>query len=394
MGTMQSAIRMFLARRAVHMARMINILSSSKIIAFQTSICATKIQRWFRDYTSSQNKKAAALVIERFFIMVKIEVDKEIKRRKKKQEKKQEQRRRKKKEADEKLLERVWLNTLSVDQEIPASPSKSKQNTRHRVHEGDNDYLMRSRSTNRNQGIIPSYGQSQGHLLSNEYNRLHHSYTGFDRQHGRTNMNHKKEMKSPTNRQHLLSYNTYYPPTDHVAMQNDTLSEVSGITSPTFVPYRPRQQSAPASRFVTLSRKDLSDDYSLEEAWIDTEIHQVKEKRRNEYQYMQRHGLNPSHAYHEYSNPMQSNMTSNGITNRRSFIEDDDFDPITYQQKKGIRSSGSRSLSQDTVWSRNKSSAVGKARRQRSNTYLHEIHEMSSGGHNGQMRRKSKMDGF
>jgi len=51
-------------------------------------------------------------IIERFFLMIKAEIEREIRRCERKRQAKRQQRRRKKREPDDNLLERAWLNTF------------------------------------------------------------------------------------------------------------------------------------------------------------------------------------------------------------------------------------------------------------------------------------------
>ena len=73
---------------------------------------------------------------------------------------------------------------------------------------------------------------------------------------------------------------------------------VSEVTAPTIF-------NMP-SRYSTYSRRELGDDLSLEEAWIDTGIHQAKEEQRMDDEYLRRHGIqhpsihrNPRHSRNE-----------------------------------------------------------------------------------------------
>jgi len=316
----QCAYRQFYARRKVHMTRVINLLTGSKQIAFRTKVCVRKIQREFRRMRKYRKEKAAALIIERFFIMIKVEIDREIRRQQKKVRK-----RKKKKEAEEKLLEKVWLNTMSEDDEKSLVPmfkpmmsfqdhNPSKQNDHNRTNPKKRDQIQNRYQPTQHTHKMPNNNR---HTLSSKNSRTGRNYS---RGRGNTeyvdygrpqNVTHNEGAYSSLNQRY---HENYIPPTDHVAMQGDTHSEVSGITSPSV--FYPRQNSAygAPSRYNTLRGKDLSDDYSLEEAWIDTEIHSVKERHRDDLQYAQRYGHNNNpNSYYEA--PMSTNgqryMTSN-----------------------------------------------------------------------------------
>ena len=360
--TLQCFVRQILARKKFQLAKMINLFTRSRLIAFQTSVCCKRIQRWYRAFLQARKEKTAALVIERFFLLVKVEVDKEIKKRKKKQQ----IQRRKKKEADDKFLERVWLNTVkeeefSVAQE-PKRPepvgipkrtlTKVKQNPHQSMIRNSSSYIEPSRhrydeyNDSNGYGRRPSSTRSAVSRRGNVGNAYDPAFVGYERkQHGESRYGpggvgaHSKRQISSNRGKYPPNSYMSPPPTDHVAMPGDNNSEVSGITSPSVFYSRggAHHHHSPRgfSRYNSLSKKDMDDDYSLEEAWIDTEIHQVKERRKNDNQYMQRHGLNiaqsynnesPMHASQRNMNPSSNRMIR--TQNRRPINEEEEFDPI------------------------------------------------------------------
>ena len=113
----QAAGRRFLARKEVHNECMVSILIAAAANSLRVRNAAGKIQHWWMAEMWQRREKRAALVIERFFIYVKKEVEKEVKALKKK--KKAKRRQRKMKQSDDYILERAWLG---VAEEAPMMP--------------------------------------------------------------------------------------------------------------------------------------------------------------------------------------------------------------------------------------------------------------------------------
>ena len=114
----QSVIRRFQQKGTIHRERRVNLLRYSKSKEMREVHACEKIQMWWRVVLDCRKEKKAALTIERFFIMVKNEVEQEIRKYEKKKSSRQKRgkKHRKKKDADEKMLEKVWLNTVDENQ--------------------------------------------------------------------------------------------------------------------------------------------------------------------------------------------------------------------------------------------------------------------------------------
>jgi hypothetical protein len=132
----QSAVRRYFAMRAYRklqiQTRVDIILALAAANAMREIRACERIQFWWRVVMDCRREKHAALVIERFFIMVKAEVEREIRRVERKKNSKKEQRRKKQKEAEDHLLEKVWLNTVDENRVdvfaySPTSTSNSPQ---------------------------------------------------------------------------------------------------------------------------------------------------------------------------------------------------------------------------------------------------------------------------
>jgi len=125
----QAAGRRFLARKEIHNECMVSILIAAAANSLRVRNAAGKIQHWWMAEMWQRREKRAALVIERFFIYVKKEVEKEIKALKKK--KKAKRRQRKMKQSDDYILERAWLGVAAEDTAaapmMPAVPQQQQQ---------------------------------------------------------------------------------------------------------------------------------------------------------------------------------------------------------------------------------------------------------------------------
>ena len=109
----QATMRGYLTRKELHNESMISVLISAAATSLRTRNAARTLQRWWAEVLWRkeqelwrQKQKKAALIIERFFIYVKKEVEKEIKAMKKK--KKQRKKMKKYMQSDDWLLENAW----------------------------------------------------------------------------------------------------------------------------------------------------------------------------------------------------------------------------------------------------------------------------------------------
>jgi len=237
-SVVQSSARSYIVKKRAKEERYAILAVNAAATGTRMKIAACKIQRCWRHCSRTEQEKNAALVIERFFISVKEEVDREMARIELSQKEKRQKRRRKKNEHEDKLLERVWLNTVHESDDRKGSIDK----TRNRSASKKNEEARRERKV-------------------------------------------KKVEASNVERS-----SNAFPPTETI--HADDNSEVSGITSPSVFA---KETILPSpSRFKNLSRKELRDDLSLEEAWIDTEVHQAKQKLMSEKKYIKRHGLDRS----------------------------------------------------------------------------------------------------
>ena len=107
----QSAFRQRQAKDAVVQTRQTYLSAYARASQMREVRACEKIQLWWSVVLECRKEKKAALVIERFFLTVRNEVEREVARYEHKRNKKG-KKYRKKRESDEEMLERVWLNTV------------------------------------------------------------------------------------------------------------------------------------------------------------------------------------------------------------------------------------------------------------------------------------------
>jgi hypothetical protein len=121
----QAAARRFLIRNKI--SGLATSLTLARAESMREQRACKRIQFWWRIVLECRKEKKAALIIERFFIMVRAEVEREIllreqkKLKQKERKKKEKERRKKKKENDSVLLEEAWLRTFDSNDEDDVS---------------------------------------------------------------------------------------------------------------------------------------------------------------------------------------------------------------------------------------------------------------------------------
>jgi len=112
----QAAARRYLARQSVDELLIERAFVASKALEMRERLSAERIQFWWSVVQECQKEKKAALVIERFFIMVKEEVEREIMRQEKRKQEKREKRRHRKKhnKDDDRMLELAYSASQST----------------------------------------------------------------------------------------------------------------------------------------------------------------------------------------------------------------------------------------------------------------------------------------
>jgi hypothetical protein len=123
----QAVVRGYLGKKALTKKKISAALIASRAEELRERNSAKRIQFWWRIVLDWTKEKKAALTIERFFIFVKKEVDREIRRREMKRLAKEKKRRKEKRRSEDQLLEKAWLNT--VDENLTAGSFSSEEGT-------------------------------------------------------------------------------------------------------------------------------------------------------------------------------------------------------------------------------------------------------------------------
>jgi len=200
----------------------------------------------------------AARTIQRFFLMVKEEVDREIKAAKKRRKARKKYKKRVSSvDADDDVLEVVWQAT--VDSQDIMAPGIIRRARNAAAHELSVPSFSSNCSPSFNtRSKTPRNGEDEIFCLNSMHSTLSTA--------GRPNFPSPRRTSS------------YRPPPSPPA--NHPFGNPELRTTGSYRP--PRFPQTPPSRFATLSRDELEEDFYLEEAWIDTEIHHAKERRRLE----------------------------------------------------------------------------------------------------------------
>lgn len=200
-------------------------------------VAAMVIQQQCRTFLERKDRDRAARVIQRFFLMVKVEVDRIVKATKRKKNWRKKLKNRNDRVEDE-LLEDAWMSTMSQDK-----------------GHGDALVLALSASQDRHTGD-------------------RHRKTSTPREKKKESIN-QKHLKIPPKPKTSAPQGYFDRPSTIVRLHHDDdQSEFSGLTASTTNLVR-----QPASRMKKRFSRDMDEDLELEEAFIDAQIFTAKERR-------------------------------------------------------------------------------------------------------------------
>ena len=307
----QKHSRAYFAKQELYDLMIETALRNSSAASMRSNIACKRIQLWWRKSRRSFLEKRAALVIERFFIWVRAEVEREILRRRiKKQVKKQRRRKKEKGQGyhdEDNLLEGVWQNTVSDategDEEslflqenqhiskgrqskyernnVPSqyaagSPTASKSNGRFFESPNKPPQPKRSPYANR-KSVTPEMLRS--HAKQYKARVRADSFSGeMTKQQSRVT---KDINDVPTRNESAPKRYSFYEPESlttnakppmEAAIKDDSQSEISGITAPSIYA-RPFYNNTNISKTRT---KKKDDDSLLEDVWNDAESGSLK----------------------------------------------------------------------------------------------------------------------
>jgi hypothetical protein len=123
----QTAARSLLAKKACHMERLFSAMIYAAQQGLSQRIAARTIQRGFRERNLRVKQKRAALIIERFFIWVRAEVEREIERRERQKIKKRHSHSKSKKAQNKDVLEDAYISVSNSKRNESSLQSKFKR---------------------------------------------------------------------------------------------------------------------------------------------------------------------------------------------------------------------------------------------------------------------------
>jgi IQ calmodulin-binding motif len=252
----QAVVRGWIAQRRLRRLReraVIQIRSAIKIKNFVLDYLA---KRRLYEATVAKSKEVdrAAITIQRFFLMVKAEVDREIRAEKRRRKARKKQKKRKD-VLDDKVLESVWRKTMEED-------------------------VLGSENLRRASGAA-------AYALATKPRR------------SSSDVESKVNEESTVKKSIGLGLNSIRTVTGQIlgvlqltrtSVRLDDDDNMKAIPQPSM-----QRQAPPKSRLATLSQSEMEDDLNLEEAWIDSKILNAKQRRRAEKRSSKRSGhRNPS----------------------------------------------------------------------------------------------------
>ena len=309
----QCIFRRYMAKQKYMQMRFIMMLLVSAENEKGNRAAAIKLQNWYKRILKARIEGEAALIIQSFFLMVKAMVETEI-RAEKRRRKLRKLLKNRTPAFDEMLLEDAWVDSCSPRQaptpDIIRRAEMAAANSLNGSHGTSHSRTKRSSSTSKpfsteadacltTEKKHRRTGSSGMELRSVDGSR-NHSQQGLERQSTSISRSERKRFDVDaekragdqcSQKQSLPPVYAHQSVADHVSISSqfmhepppadtirvarhvddDDCTQVSALTSVSL--FRP-----PAARSKTFSKKELDDDFSLEEAWIDTEIKSVKER--------------------------------------------------------------------------------------------------------------------
>jgi hypothetical protein len=258
----QSISRRWFAMRNYKQMRLITyLLKIAQYEEEEKHSAANIIQKWYRRVIDPRRKAVAAIKIQSFFRMIRAMVDREIKAEKKRRKLKKKHKKLQATINDDLILEDAW-ECVS-----PSNESRKGRNQSNILHMGvgrrdfgEHDFSVGTTTITTRYQDISNFRKS---LEPPSY------YIGDT-----DTLDEGIPARTVRLRKGLVD-------------DSDAMSEMSGLTAPTVF-------RGPPSRMEQMNEKELIADLSLEEAWVDLEIENVKRKRRTMAKGRQHKSRNPT----------------------------------------------------------------------------------------------------
>ena len=254
---LQSYIRRYLAKQEVSQRQFIYMLIKSADRSKMKRAAVLKIQRRWKVFVKTKRREDAARAIQRFFLMVKLEVDRMVFSAKRRHQWRRRIRAKTNRNEDA-LLEDAWQSAVS---NLGSGHSFG--------------------SANQRGPCVGSFTKS--FCAESKEHRLRRTVECAEID--------LAVLRQDSTQQHRLPPRRGLPqdtPSTVVPLHEDDHSELSGLTASTAANYL----RLPPSRIGRLNSVEIDEDMELEEAFIDAEIYNAKERRLSERNW----GLQPPYS--------------------------------------------------------------------------------------------------
>ena len=333
----QTAARVMLAKRFCHMERLFSAIIYSAQMSLVQKNSAKKIQTCFRSMHYSLAEKKAALVIERFFIWVRSEVEKEIQRREKMKMLKRKKKRSKKAKLNEKLnesrqqddfLENVFEETLESASRAGTISGVDKEKN-HLRDKNENERVVRASTP-----VMPKANVKQLKVRDSSPTKSRASRTPTASLTQRIPYNSSAKSRVSSSR----SVNGVYDPAMGALDFDDNLSvsDVSCLTTPSISAPQMRKHKKKPTGSTSL-------DEELSTAWAETKRKVLQKRGMIEGKKTASNTTPPRHHEEDNSNSSKEN-DEESVSRRRQQSISPTRSYASYKSSRSLRSQAFQSV--------------------------------------------------
>lgn len=293
----QSTVRRFITTKKLQRGNVFDEMVRSTAWEARERLACTRIQFWWRIVLECRKEKRAALVIERFFLMIKRDIELEIERCKRAKQEKQNLRRIESRDKEDKLLEKVWINSVESNNDLFSFASESGSDIfdfspkvsyapPKRTETGHSP----ANATKMLSPVVNSKRPPPTPTSDSSTKRLTQIVVPRDSGPSPSRKNCRSIItvtsSSPSKRSNGRSFGHHASsPSKNLIMRHE--HDLSPMNSPQKTSSKTISNESPLQRVNCLSRTnslqpdELSENLSLEEAYLDAEIKQTKLRKRS-----------------------------------------------------------------------------------------------------------------
>jgi hypothetical protein len=240
---LQSSARRYLARQEYLQRKFIFMLIQTAEQERSKKVAALVIQEQAQKYLNEKRRDEAALVIQRFFLRVRSELDQIVRASKRRKNwRKKQSRKRNDNNGEDDLFEDAWLNAVSGSNL-------------------ENDSFLAQTISNLGSNASKDGSRNDGHRRSSS-----RGGDSFKKDSKKASTGAKKMNRLPPAYSH--------GPSTVLRVNHDEPSEYSQVTASTTTFFR-----LPPARMTKMDPREMSEDLELEEAYMDAEISNAKGRR-------------------------------------------------------------------------------------------------------------------